>query len=158
MRLHTDHLTETDIRDAARKAGVGVERFSRHSSRSRGWAFDVILSGSGTTSGNYGGADRDVKAATWDEWGLVLAELYQRDPQMIAGSAYRNSEHFHWATGDRFTALTPPFQHLRHRWEYQGECVTDAYYTRECDCGAVVRYLAHGVTWEYISDPLSALI
>lgn len=159
MRLHTDKLIGAQLHDAARKAGVTFYRYQEKGSHSRNRAFDVILEGSGRTGTRYGnsggsGAGR-YTAATWDEWGIFLGELFRIDPQ-IKATYYHDGEHFRWATGGRFDELTAAGQHIRHRWNYSGESVTGAYAVRECPCGAINRWLT-GVTWDYLNDSLSAL-
>lgn len=141
MRIHTS-LTEQDMRDAARLAGVQFERLAQHGSRSRDHAFDFILTGSSGRRGNFGG---DYEAATWDEWGIVLGELFRRDPNAHCGkNSYESGEHFRWVTGGRFDTLTPADQHRNHKWEYSGVVVTGSYHVAECSCGAIQRWLALG--------------
>lgn len=151
MRIHTDTLTARDIYDAADRAGDAVSvTFTQHGSRSRARAFNVTLTGSSSrrpNSGGYGaGGYGDTYAATWDEWGMFLAELFRRDPAMIAGSpgrpVYADAEHFHWTTGGRFHALTPAYQHGKagHRWEYQGPSASGNYSISACtSCTATTR-------------------
>lgn len=150
MRLHTSALTDQDIRDAANHAGVQIEHIHKHGSRKRTHAWEVALSGSGVTGGQWGGGG--YKSATWDEWGIFLGELYRRDAQMIAGAAYQDAEHFRWVTTARYDDLTPAGQHYRHRWDYQGAVVTGSYWVYDCTgCGAHLRRLASGYTWEDVA-------
>ena len=150
MRLHTNTLTESDIRDAARRAGVTLEHLGRHGSRKRAHAFEVALSGSGVTGGQWGGGG--YKSATWDEWGIFLGALYRADAEMVAGNAYRNAEHFRWVTSARYDELTPAGQHYRHRWDFQGAVVTGSYWVYECKgCDAHMRRLATGYQWEDVA-------
>ena len=150
MRLHSNTLTESDVYTAARKADVSVEHVATHGSRKRRHGLEVALSGSGTSGGQWGGGG--YKSATWDEWGIFLAELYRHDRNMIAGSAYKDAEHFAWATGNRYDSLKPSGQHKRHKWNHGGRAATGSYYVRECNCGAVVRHFASGYTWEAIAS------
>jgi len=151
MRLHTNTLTDAHITNAARSAGIQIEHLGRHGSRKRTHAFEVALSGSGNAGGQWGGGG--YKSATWDEWGIFLAELYRTDPDMIAGSAYRNAEHFAWVTGNRYDTLTPGQQHLRHKWDYTGKSCTGAYHVYDCaKCGAHRREVAAGWTWDEIHE------
>lgn len=141
MRLHTDVLTEQDIRDAAKGGTIAFDRLTEHGSRSHKRAFEVKLTGSGThtNSGRYG-ANTWEQAATWDEWGIFLGNLYEKDPDMLVGSAgnpiYSDSGDFDWKTENRFgeNSITWDQQHKRHRWEHD-------WMTREsvCKCGAVRR-------------------
>lgn len=154
MRLHTDKVTPEDLTDAARAANVGLERSTRHGSRSRNHAFDVVLSGSGNSGGRYG--QFYFKAATWDEWGIFLAHLYRVDPEMIAGPYKHNHEDeyesFDFLTGDRYSDLRPADQHKRHKWRPTFNTPTNrnltycfvpntvrSYSEFECRCGAVMR-------------------
>lgn len=114
MRLHSDTLTMNDVRIALRTAQlernpwkgekepehkiarhVTLKRLSQHRSSARLNAFEVQLEAAerdrGRRAGNSGayGAMRpeaDGYAATYDEWGWLLAALYALDPQMIVGS------------------------------------------------------------------------
>lgn len=148
MRLHTN-LDETDLYNAARDAGVTLERLTRHGSRTADHAFEVALGGSSKHGGQYGNAD--FKTATWDEWGIFLAALYVDDPDMRAGTAYRNAEHFRWATGNRYDSLIREEQHLRHKWTYQGKSLTGAFAAQECTkCGAYRRYELSKNAWNEV--------
>lgn len=140
MRIHTDTLTYSDIyraTNAAEMVGVSVS-ITAHGSRSRATAFDVTLTGTSSRRPNPGTGGRypsDDHAATWDEWGMFLAALFNADPNAFAGSAahpvYANRDHFHAVTGDRFRTLTAPYQHGAggHRWDYTNGNLT-------CACGA----------------------
>lgn len=138
MRIHTS-ASEMQFQQAARKAGVSFARFGRHGSRSRSHAFDVILEGSSGRRGNGG----DHEAATWDEWGIFLAEVFRADPDAKCW-AYDGAEHFRWVTGARFDTLTRAEQHARHKWIPQGCAATGAYAVSECRCGALQRWMLRG--------------
>lgn len=167
MRIHTDTITHQDVVEAVRAAGVvtevtawGTEVRSvrltdpgvrHHGSRKRDHAFEVGLLGTSsraTNSGIYGAGSG--KAATWDEWGMFLGALYEKDPLMFAGH-YQHAAYFHWVTGGRFRDLTPAGQHKNHRWVYQGEVLTGSYRVSECKCGALQRHLAYGVKFSDIN-------
>jgi len=139
MRIHSDSVSELEVRKAATLAGVGFTRFALKGSRSRAQAFDVILTGSSTRRQNFGGPDM---AATWDEWGIFLGHLFGLDPAMVAKDAYASAEHFHWATGGRYRDgnLRPSTQHPKHTWEYTGQSAAGAYSVHECACGAIRRF------------------
>lgn len=147
MRVHTDRLTENDILTAALHAGVIVHRLTEHGSRSRERAFNFYLEGRGMTGGWWDVADH--KTAVWDEWGMVIARLYTRDPDAHWGSAnYQCAEHFHWSTGNRFVDLAPDEVHLRHVWQDGGRAATGTYYVAECaKCTAIRRWLSPGRKW-----------
>lgn len=147
MRLHTN-LTRTHIAEAARHAGVAIEHLSEHGSRTAVRAFEVALSGSGASGGQWGGGG--YKSATWDEWGIFFAALYRFDPAMRAARTYDNAEHFAWATGDRYATLNPHAQHLRHRWTHNAQAGHRWYVAQTCRCGAVRRFPRPGYVWNYI--------
>ena len=130
MRIHTDKLATADLLAAAGKAFVQFERLDVKGSRSHHHAFDVLLSGSSPRRAQR----NDFYAATWDEWGIFLAEVFSRDPGARA-DRYADAESFHRITGDRFRSLTHAQQHRSHRWEWnQGE--------GSCACGATVNHAA----------------
>ena len=126
MRLHTSTLTPSDVYAATRAAGMrGVyATVSTHGSRARARGLEISLTGTSTRRLNFNNrnTDRDDYAATWDEWGMTLAALFELDPEMIVGSpkcpTYASADAFHAATGGRFEALTAPYQHdgAGHRW------------------------------------------
>lgn len=150
MRIHTNTLTRDDLMAAARVAGVSFYRLEEKGSRSAARAFDFILEGSGRRGGQFGG---NYSSATWDEWGIALAELFRRDPQARVPGVYEDGEHFRWVTGARFDELAPAQQHRQHRWNYTGECVTGAYHVRDCKgCTAHMRTLSSHYTWAMINS------
>lgn len=104
MRIHSDTLTREDIRAAARVARVDFDRFDDKGSRKRSHAFDVTLTGESRRRPNGGssGAGSDY-AATWDQWGVFLAVLFETDPDMVT-PYYKDAEDFADRTGDRFGA------------------------------------------------------
>jgi hypothetical protein len=106
MKLHSDKITSADIYAAARRAGVSVNELTEHGSRSHGKAYSVYLEGSSSRQSN----QRDHKAATWDEWGMVMADLYRIDPDAMWGSVrwgYTDEADFHLKTQNRFTNGMP---------------------------------------------------
>jgi hypothetical protein len=125
MRIHTSACIN-HFRAAARCAGVSFERLEHHGSRSDLQAFDVVLNGSGRNH-PWG---RDYQAATWDEWGMFLAEVFNYDPNAKAGNAYIGRSDFRDKTCNRFDTLTPRHQHRNHRWSHG----TPRY--QSCACGA----------------------
>lgn len=100
MRLHTNKLTWQDISKAlqtAKQSGnvashIHFESQSEHGSRSHARAFEIQL---GTysklpgdkrrykNSGQYGASN--VYAATYDEWGYFIKELFVLDPELVFG-------------------------------------------------------------------------
>lgn len=119
MRLHTS-LTSTDIYAALREEqakgriheSVYLEKCTTHSSRSRAGAIEIKLAADAHTpgrrwgnSGGYGATSTTTQSysATYDEWGWLLANLFDRDAKAIVGSGqyptYDGASHFHERTG-----------------------------------------------------------
>jgi hypothetical protein len=95
MQVHTDNLRAGDIQAALRTTGLAARGVStdddrpvcEHGSRKRARRIDFYLvatDGHGRRWANSGqrGAGTD-KAATWLEWGALIAELYHRDPDAL---------------------------------------------------------------------------
>ncbi len=118
MRLHTDTLTRDNVAEALREAKrqgrvaqhVTFKTMTEHNSRDYARSFEVQLEaydkldGDGrryANSGAYGAAT--AYTATYDEWGWLLAELYNIDPYMRVGSKshaiYGSDDDFHERTG-----------------------------------------------------------
>lgn len=149
MKIHTDIIAELETFDiAARKAGVRFLRLYRKNSTVRRYGYDVVLTGTGRHGGQYGGVEG--KTATWDEWGIFLAELYRHDPAMACGNpgkpVYADGSHFAWATDNRFDDLKREDQHWAHRWDDWWFVESDVYTARRCRCGAMMRWL-HRMPW-----------
>lgn len=152
MRIHSSVLTEADLSTATVLAGqtVRLVKLEVHGSRKRERAFEVALSGSGNYGGMYG--NLNYPTATWDEWGMVLAEIFRVDPEAIAGP-YECGEHFRWATTGRYDGMLPTDQHLRHSWEPLGLSAGGSYFVRECrTCRATLRTLTRGATWAQLQS------
>lgn len=120
MRLHSDTLFESDIREALR-AEIETGRIADHvtfkllragRSTVTNRAFDVQLEAGqrdrgrrAGNSGSYGAMrpEHDGYAATYDEWGWFLAALYKLDATMIVGTpkspVYNGGNDFHHRTG-----------------------------------------------------------
>jgi hypothetical protein len=116
MKLYANEITEKEIMDAALHAGVSVEKLITKRARHYARSFDVVLSGSGAHRSQW--REQDVQAATWDEWGIFLARLFEHEPGMRAAS-YKDGAHFRWATDDRYDDLTPADQHKLHAWQVE---------------------------------------
>lgn len=101
MRIHSDTLTNADVYDAARTARVSFDRWEGKGSRKRDHAFDVTLFGESRRRPNNRQQHTDDYAATWDQWGVFLAVLFDRDPNMVT-PYYADADEFHARTGDRF--------------------------------------------------------
>lgn len=148
MRLHTN-VMEKDLHDAVRQAGANIQKLTVHRSTVRPHAYEVTLSGDGTrwaNDGQYGRAD--YKAASWDQWGIVLAFLYERDPAMIVGSpgrpTYRDAEHFHAFTTRRYDVGVGIYSpnddryHGNHTWNVRDAVhPVHGYLIQACKCGAM---------------------
>lgn len=127
MRIHTD-LTLADIMRIPTLPTVTV-RITEYGSQSRTRAFEVVLTGSSVHGGQYG--TTDYKTATWDEWGVWLGHLFQRDPTARISGVYEGAGDFHYLTNDRYhpghqLTLCP-----RHRWVY-----VSPYHFECAKCGA----------------------
>lgn len=123
MRLHTNTITESDVHQAVENLLGVYATVTRHGSRSHDHALEIRLEGNGylTNTGN-GGAGA-TEGATWDEWGVMIARLYEIDPDALWGSAkypvYRDVYHFHERTYDRFASgQMPENTHKRHKWDW----------------------------------------
>lgn len=166
MRIHSDKLTFNDILAGADRAGRRVRvQFTEHGSRSRARAFRISLTGTSSRRPNNAAGGRfkngtgDAHAATWDEWGMFLAELFRRDPAAVVPDIYESGEHFRWVTGGRFDKLTPDQQHgaAGHKWSGYYPNVTGVYFVAECTgnkgkhCDATTRYMARGQSFSEIA-------
>jgi hypothetical protein len=118
MKLHSDTITWGNLREALdqakRKGGVAQDvyfcQINGAGSRSRSNGYEIQLGTDDKTTGptksrrykNSGqhGAD-SVYAATWDEWGWFITELFQVDPNAIFGG-YKGAEDFHAKTDGKF--------------------------------------------------------
>lgn len=121
MRIHSNALTSLDIYRATDALDGVYVQVTPVGSRSHDGAFEVRLTGTSTRRTMDG---RD-QAATWDEWGVFIAAVYEVDPVAVFGSVkapnYRDSNHFHAVTRYRFDADgLPSDTHQQHRWEYGG--------------------------------------
>lgn len=101
--MHSDILTETDIREALAKATrtgnvdrlVDFEVLEARGSRTRKAGYEIRLAWYGekvkgdgrrwTNTGNGGANVNGFYAATYDEWGWFIDELFNRDPRMVFG-------------------------------------------------------------------------
>jgi uncharacterized protein (DUF2461 family) len=82
MKIHSDTLTANDLYAAADTAGVTLFQCDRAGSRKRRFAFEVALEG----SNRYAAArDPERKGATWDEWGIFMMHLLDKDCRAIVG-------------------------------------------------------------------------
>lgn len=81
MRLYSDTLTYRDLIEALPpRVDLAVcDTLSRPRKRAGGW--NVSLTGTSPYASQMSGR----KAATWDEWGVWMAELYRLDPDALIG-------------------------------------------------------------------------
>lgn len=110
MKLHSDTLTTTDIRAAletARRKGRvvgGIETYmlEQQASRSRANGFEVRL-GSTYADGIHKRRcmNGENYAATWQEWGWFIVELFELDSNLTFG-AYKSEALFHEITRYEF--------------------------------------------------------
>lgn len=115
MRIHTT-ATAADVRQAAQLARVSFDRFSEHGSRKSARAFDVTLTGESRRRPNRGSSGAgDDYAATWDQWGVFLAAIFDADPWASCW-AYDDAATFHKMTSDRFRGGWPSDAHGDHSW------------------------------------------
>lgn len=125
MRIHTDNpqSARQAVQDAL-KVLPGVEATVRlHGSRKRAGAINLTLTGGDgrlgyrTNTGTHGAGYQG--AASWDEWGVVLAFIFDVDPQAYVKNVYADAEEFHDRTADRFAGKgLPEDTHARHAWTY----------------------------------------
>lgn len=120
MHMHTDHpaqVIEALRRAAQQLAGVYVEA-TEHRSKSRAGAIEFWLEGTGyfTNPGSRGSSS--VQGGTWDEWGFILAQAFEADPEALVEGVYDGFDDFHYKTSHRFSALNMPADtHKRHIWQ-----------------------------------------
>jgi hypothetical protein len=106
MRIHANTLTRREIYDAARVARVDLDTFDDKGSRKRDHAFEILLRGESRRAPNQGTrhwSEREYgqKAATWDQWGVFLAILFDADPTMVTPYDASRAA-FHKRTARRF--------------------------------------------------------
>lgn len=120
MRIHTNVATAVQVANlalhAAKKAGrvaghVYFDKCTDHRSTTHTYAAEVHLvadvkePGSKRRRPNNGVVGYDgseVWAATWDEWGWFLAEVFRLDPQAKCAAWYPTEAAFHERTKHRF--------------------------------------------------------
>lgn len=117
MKLHSDTLTESDVRDAMQKAKdrggvdrlVVFETLSARGSRSHKYSYEIRLEWLGTkvkgdgrrfTNSGNGGAS-DTYAAFYSEWGWFLAEVFDMDENAML-DRYKGRDSFHEITRHAF--------------------------------------------------------
>jgi hypothetical protein len=130
MRIHSDVITLADVYDAVARAGAYIDVLKQYGSKSRARAIELKLFGESpyrTNSGERGGSLDH--AASYDQWGIVLAALFAKDSDMKT-PYYRDNVHFHNMHGGRYLTLTRAETHPRHNWKSTDSGI------QLCDCGA----------------------
>lgn len=129
MRIHTDRPYEVvaAIHEATRRLPGVYATTKQHKSRSREAGIELRLEGNGyPVNTGRSGAHQGTIGATWDEWGVVLAAIFEADPTAFAGTAkrpvYADRADYHHLTGYRFSPVEglPEDTHKRHKWQYIG--------------------------------------
>lgn len=126
MRFHTNKLTEDRVRQMLAQeqvldriaSHVDFKILATHGSRTHKRAIEMQLEAGmrdrGRRAGNSGsyGAMRpeyDGYAATYDEWGWLIARMFEADPEMVAGSVkhpqYADREDFDEKTAWTYNPL-----------------------------------------------------
>lgn len=121
MRIHSNALTSLDIYRATNALPGVYAEVTPKGSRTHVGAFEIRLTGTSTRRT----MDGQDQAATWDEWGVFIAAIYEVDPAAVFGSVkspnYRDSNHFHAVTRYRFDAdALPEDTHQQHNWRFNG--------------------------------------
>lgn len=138
MLIHTDSpgIVENAIIEAALKLDNVFWATERGGSESRSYSIDLHLEGSGLRGNT--ATDRGTlrPRATWDEWSVVLAHIFEADRDARTAQ-YEGLYDFHHKTAGRFDALElPEDTHTTHRWMPR-EDGDEAFCTK---CSAVKRY------------------
>ncbi len=116
MKLHTDTLGAMHVINAAHKAGQSLGCLlsidvAKVGSRSHAHAFEVHMTGDGTTcrnrtNGSHGSGERPDFSAGYAGWGWLMAELYDLDTAAVWGTVknpvYASEQDFHAKTASLF--------------------------------------------------------
>lgn len=130
MRIYTTVELPANITEKFPKS-VGIERFTQHATRKTGYRYGYELHLSGSNSRNANG--KGYKAALWDEWGQVLAAIFEHDSQAMTRD-YKDALNFHMKTNGRFTE--PLETYCNHKWTFGGVGILDC---TKCDV-SFIRY------------------
>lgn len=120
MKIHTNTETVSAVRKALQLANLAgqvapnvyLDRCVPAGSRTRAHAAEIHLAATDRSYGhryaNTGmvGADSGTFAATYDEWGYMLAHLFAADPDAVAGQ-YKSAESFHALTKGAYVLTVP---------------------------------------------------
>lgn len=115
---------------AADNASMSVGNTQQHGSRYDDVATVIEFNGYGSDAVHSARRPNErystgYYAATWDQWGLLLSDLFYLDPMMKVGGYkrpyYDGADDFHFQTGDRFKRVFRPSElddfHGDHSWE-----------------------------------------
>lgn len=128
MKIHTK-ADEITVRKAAELARVTFDRFEINGSRTSDHGYDVTLFGASERRSNSGGSGAgDEHAATWDQWGVFLAAVFDADPDARM-TYYKDAGDFHYQTSHRFRDGWPEDAHGDHSWDF---AAPGAQTCREC--------------------------
>lgn len=124
MRIHTDHLTLSNLYSREMYEWGVYIHVTEHGSRSHVRAFEVSLEGNGYRKNTGTSGAGDEYGATWDEWGVFLARLFDLDKDMVCGSVknpvYNGVDDFDRQTDYRFVlGQMPEDTHRRHNWKFE---------------------------------------
>lgn len=152
IHLNIEDRVKT-LNDAREAAGVWHERCKASGSRTHLAKYDIILSGESgrqMNSGRYGPAPcGSTEAATWDQWGIYLAVIFEADPTAKT-DYYADAEDFHRQTGGRFdrepnggpfdaervlSRESPDYKITAHRWtpDFENNRPLSGYFTLRCE-------------------------
>ena len=106
MKIHTN-LTAADLRAALDASGIQNASLLMQEKRSRSHArrFDVYFDAEpmkGRRQSQHYHDGMPVIGATYDEWGLLINQIYLKDPTARVGP-YKSGGHFHDVTEYRFS-------------------------------------------------------
>lgn len=95
MKLHSDTLRRHDVQEAARVArehghDIYVDEIAECGSKSRRRGITFYCE---SMDGPRARNGREGRAASWDAYGWLIAELFNRDPSAIIGY-YKSPSHF----------------------------------------------------------------
>jgi hypothetical protein len=105
MRIHTNNLSKAEVASTlGMPDDVTVHVVSQHGSRTHRIAYEVALRGQSKRHKQAPQTRDDSmpgKAATWEDWGQYLANLYRMDVDLVAGP-YTDRADFHKQTKGKF--------------------------------------------------------
>jgi hypothetical protein len=101
MRIHTNVMSKAEVAShLGVQNDVTIHVVSEHGSRSHRIAYEVALRGQGKRHKRNPNTRDDSlpgKAATYDDWGQYIANLYRMDVDAIVGP-YKGRDDFHKQT------------------------------------------------------------